>query len=226
MNSRDEVSKTLQSIVGHEISTHDFFEQVWQKECKIFRSATSLQQPQPSNGAVSSEDEACHSPLNSLVCNASPALLSLLQEARGRYGECDSADDNTMVPILFCNGQSVSPEPYGYNLFHAYLDGCSVVLNHADWSSAEIARVCLDLQKNFPHCYANTYLTPPASQAVPPHADDRDVFVIQLLGKKHWKVYQTVPIAVRQQHTSIESLFSREICFSHFKITITAVPVS
>jgi hypothetical protein len=86
---------------------------------------------------------------------------------------------------------------YGGNLFAAYLDGCSVVLNHADWLCPYMASLCLDLQKQFPHVYANTYLTPPDSQAVNAHADDRDVLVIQVFGKKHWKVYQNVPIPVR-----------------------------
>jgi hypothetical protein len=103
--------------------------------------------------------------------------------------------------MFFSHGTPVPPDAYNNSLFHAYLDGCSVVINHADWISADIAHLCLDLTKSIPHVYANTYLTPPSSQAVAPHADDRDVFVIQLIGKKHWKVYKTVPIPVRYSCT-------------------------
>jgi hypothetical protein len=85
-------------------------------------------------------------------------------------------------------------ELYGNSLFSPYLNGCSVVINHGDLLSPWIAAFCQDLQKTFPHAYANCYLTPPHSQTVPPHADDRDVFVIQLVGSKEWKVYQTVPV--------------------------------
>ncbi|OEU20308.1 hypothetical protein FRACYDRAFT_236383 [Fragilariopsis cylindrus CCMP1102] len=46
----------------------------------------------------------------------------------------------------------------------------------------------------FPHVYANAYLTPPQSQTVPPHADDRDVFIFQICGRKLWNVYSKIPI--------------------------------
>lgn len=188
MNEEKQASTTLQSIVGPDSSIVDFFEHVWQKQCKLYRHGAAA-------GAKANTTSTAQSPLENLIQNAWPALLSLLEEARGRFE--DSNNNDTLVPILFSHGQSVSPDTYLNNLFHAYLDGCSVVINHADWSSLEIAQVCLDLQKSFPHVYANCYLTPPASQAVPPHADDRDVFVLQVLGKKQWKVYERVPIPVR-----------------------------
>jgi hypothetical protein len=102
------------------------------------------------------------------------------------------------------------------NIWAAYLDGCSIVINHADMYSPWIAALCNDLQQNptttntqsstttkdeevkyyyFPHVYANTYLTPPGGiQTAPPHADDRDVFIVQLAGCKTWTVYEHVPI--------------------------------
>lgn len=36
---------------------------------------------------------------------------------------------------------------------------------------------------------ANTYLTPPGTQGFAPHYDDIEAFVVQLEGKKHWRVY-------------------------------------
>ncbi|KFV78974.1 Bifunctional lysine-specific demethylase and histidyl-hydroxylase NO66, partial [Struthio camelus australis] len=36
---------------------------------------------------------------------------------------------------------------------------------------------------------ANTYLTPPGTQGFAPHYDDIEAFVLQLEGKKHWRVY-------------------------------------
>jgi hypothetical protein len=69
-----------------------------------------------------------------------------------------------------------------------------VVVNHSDSRVSEIAALCLDLQRSFPHAYANAYLTPPGLQAVPAHADDRDVLVVQVYGEKTWKVYQPIPV--------------------------------
>lgn len=37
---------------------------------------------------------------------------------------------------------------------------------------------------------ANVYLTPPDSQGFAPHWDDIEAFVLQLEGKKQWKLYK------------------------------------
>lgn len=43
---------------------------------------------------------------------------------------------------------------------------------------------------------SNVYITPQGSQGLPPHYDDVEVFVLQLEGEKHWRLYQpTVPLA-------------------------------
>lgn len=43
---------------------------------------------------------------------------------------------------------------------------------------------------------SNVYITPGGSQGLPPHYDDVEVFVLQLEGEKHWRLYQpTVPLA-------------------------------
>ncbi|KAJ1368740.1 Bifunctional lysine-specific demethylase and histidyl-hydroxylase NO66 [Parelaphostrongylus tenuis] len=50
--------------------------------------------------------------------------------------------------------------------------------------------LCEVLQEMF-GCFigANTYLTPPGSAGFAPHWDDIDAFLLQLEGKKYWKVY-------------------------------------
>uniref|UniRef100_A0A671K6T1 Bifunctional lysine-specific demethylase and histidyl-hydroxylase n=1 Tax=Sinocyclocheilus anshuiensis TaxID=1608454 RepID=A0A671K6T1_9TELE len=43
---------------------------------------------------------------------------------------------------------------------------------------------------------SNIYITPEASQGLPPHYDDVEVLILQLEGQKHWRLYQpTVPLA-------------------------------
>lgn len=71
----------------------------------------------------------------------------------------------------------------------AYLDGCSIVVNHAEEASPAVAQLCRDLRRVLPHAFANIYLTPPDGRAVDAHADDRDVIVLQLAGAKSWKVF-------------------------------------
>ncbi len=75
------------------------------------------------------------------------------------------------------------------NPFTAYLNGCSVVINHVDNSSLKVYETCKSLRSHFPHIFANMYLTPTNSQAVKAHSDDRDVLVLQMIGSKRWHVY-------------------------------------
>ncbi|XP_042564546.1 ribosomal oxygenase 2 isoform X2 [Clupea harengus] len=43
---------------------------------------------------------------------------------------------------------------------------------------------------------SNVYITPKASQGLPPHHDDVEVFILQLEGEKHWRLYSPiVPLA-------------------------------
>uniref|UniRef100_A0A8C5SB41 Bifunctional lysine-specific demethylase and histidyl-hydroxylase n=2 Tax=Laticauda laticaudata TaxID=8630 RepID=A0A8C5SB41_LATLA len=43
---------------------------------------------------------------------------------------------------------------------------------------------------------SNIYITPPGSQGLPPHYDDVEVFILQLEGEKHWRLYRpTVHLA-------------------------------
>uniref|UniRef100_A0A8C6VPG8 Bifunctional lysine-specific demethylase and histidyl-hydroxylase n=1 Tax=Naja naja TaxID=35670 RepID=A0A8C6VPG8_NAJNA len=43
---------------------------------------------------------------------------------------------------------------------------------------------------------SNVYITPPGSQGLPPHYDDVEVFILQLEGEKHWRLYRpTVHLA-------------------------------
>lgn len=141
-------SIALQSILGPEGSISDFFEQIWQKECKIFRAAADINSNRPSETS-STSTAAVKCPLHILLNNSWPALITLMQEARGRFTtdvDNNTKEDTTMhlAPIFFSHGTPVSPDAYNNSLFHAYLDSCSIVINHADTSSAELAQLCLD----------------------------------------------------------------------------------
>lgn len=72
-----------------------------------------------------------------------------------------------------------------------YSKGCSVrVLNPQKFLPA-IHSMNATLQEYF-QCMtgANIYLTPPNSQGFAPHYDDIEAFVLQIEGKKHWRVYK------------------------------------
>ena len=109
-------------------------------------------------------------------------LLSVLQTAKSHGG------NSSLLMLKDQHPTAAYSSPAA-----AYLDGCSIIVNHSEAASAGVARVCQSLREDFPHAFGNLYLTPPAAQAVDAHADDRDVLVLQLEGAKEWTVYGEPP---------------------------------
>ncbi|KAA0708234.1 Ribosomal oxygenase 1 [Triplophysa tibetana] len=95
----------------------------------------------------------------------------------------------------YTNGKRETHNPPGralpYAVWDFYESGCSIrMLNPQAFSSA-VWQVLSILQEKFGSMVgANTYLTPPGTQGFAPHYDDIEAFVVQLEGKKHWRVYR------------------------------------
>jgi len=197
--SRPEHSRLLQEILSQR-DVSEFFEGTWQRKPEVF---PFLEYPGRQNGDhVTSgsgdgswnHERMSHTPLREMVDQRWYLLRQLLHSVERLKLSLPEHER----PLIFHERELQTSEDtealYGSSLFSPYLNGCSIVVNHGDLLSPWIAAACEDLQKTFPHAYANCYVTPPHSQAVPPHADDRDVFVIQLVGSKDWKVYGIVPV--------------------------------
>ena len=76
-----------------------------------------------------------------------------------------------------------------YELFE---DGATIVLQalHRYWTP--LSHFCRDLETELTHpIQVNVYLTPPVSQGLDIHYDTHDVFVLQVAGVKHWKVWHS-----------------------------------
>ena len=75
-------------------------------------------------------------------------------------------------------------------VWNKYQEGCSIRLLNPQTYSRNVWKLCSVLQEHF-HSFvgANVYLTPPNSQGFAPHYDDIEAFILQLEGKKIWKVY-------------------------------------
>lgn len=76
-------------------------------------------------------------------------------------------------------------------LWDFYANGCSIrVLNPQSYSQ-KLHTMISTLQEYFGNMVgANLYLTPPGSQGFAPHYDDIEAFILQIEGRKHWKLYQ------------------------------------
>ena len=77
-----------------------------------------------------------------------------------------------------------------------YRRGATIVLQALHRSWPPFARFCRNLETHFTYpLQTNVYLTPPSSQGFAPHYDTHDVFVLQIAGSKHWRLYGS-PIPV------------------------------
>ncbi|WAR18247.1 RIOX1-like protein [Mya arenaria] len=71
-----------------------------------------------------------------------------------------------------------------------YQNGCSVRMLNPQTYSENVWKMLSTLQEYFGCCVgANVYLTPPGTQGFAPHYDDIEAFILQLEGKKHWRLY-------------------------------------
>ncbi|XP_066488478.1 ribosomal oxygenase 1 [Tiliqua scincoides] len=71
-----------------------------------------------------------------------------------------------------------------------YKNGCSLRMLNPQAFSSTVWHFLSILQEQFGSMVgANTYLTPAGTQGFAPHYDDIEAFVVQLEGKKHWRVY-------------------------------------
>ncbi|OWF43534.1 ribosomal oxygenase 1-like [Mizuhopecten yessoensis] len=94
----------------------------------------------------------------------------------------------------YTNGVRETHNPVGRAyapvVWDMYQSGCSVRLLNPQTYSRNVWKLLSMLQEYFGCCVgANTYLTPPGTQGFAPHFDDIEAFILQLEGKKHWRLY-------------------------------------
>jgi hypothetical protein len=81
-------------------------------------------------------------------------------------------------------------------------DGASLVVSQFHEIHPPLARLCRGLEKAFLHgVQANIYLTPPGAQGFRVHFDTHDVLVLQVSGRKAWRVWDHIPYPAPTRHT-------------------------
>jgi len=114
------------------------------------------------------------------------ALDKILREQRVVYGK--------NLDVTSYDGKRETHNPEGRVfpavLWDFYNNGCSIRMLNPQTFHNGVWRLCSTLQDHFQNMVgANVYLTPPGTQGFAPHWDDVEVFMMQLEGKKHWKIY-------------------------------------
>ena len=93
-------------------------------------------------------------------------------------------------------------------VYDLFADGTTNVLQalHRYWTP--LSHFCRELEVDLTHpVQVNVYLTPPVSQGLDIHYDTHDVFVLQVSGVKHWKVWDRAidaPLAHQKRTGSYE----------------------
>jgi hypothetical protein len=88
----------------------------------------------------------------------------------------------------------------------AFADGATIVLQglHLNWTP--LAKFIRALEADLGHpAQANAYYTPRGSQGFAVHHDTHDVFVLQVAGEKHWRIYDPLlELPLKKQRYSKE----------------------
>jgi len=86
-------------------------------------------------------------------------------------------------------------------LYSRLRDGASLVLNRFDIVSPRVADICLELGRFVgAQTSANGYASFGGEPALNVHWDTHDVFVVQMQGRKHWRLYEpTHPLPISVQ---------------------------
>jgi ribosomal protein L16 Arg81 hydroxylase len=110
----------------------------------------------------------------------------------------DYTDDIAWRPGAFSQMASVE------RVAAEFAAGATLVLQALHLNSPAVALYCRDLEGRlgFP-VQANAYLTPSAAQGFAVHHDTHDVFVLQVAGRKRWRLYEPVlELPLRDQRWS------------------------
>ncbi|CAB1343079.1 unnamed protein product [Coregonus sp. 'balchen'] len=164
-NSRERASKLFQWLI-HPIPSKSFFRDTWEKKPVLIKR----QNPDYYTGLFSTAEFDC-----------------ILRQDDVQYGV-------NLDVTSYTNGKRETHNPPGralpFTVWDFYESGCSLRMLNPQAFSSTVWNVLSILQEHFGSMAgANVYLTPPGTQGFAPHYDDIEAFVVQLEGKKHWRVY-------------------------------------
>lgn len=169
-DSRERAAKLFQWLIAP-VSSQEFFDQYWEKSPLLIHR---------------------HNPNYYQDLFSTAEFDNILRNHNVQFGvnlDVTSYEDGkreTHNPV----GRAVPAVVWDF-----YRNGCSLRMLNPQAFSVTLWHVLSVLQEQFSSMVgANTYLTPAGAQGFAPHYDDIEAFVIQLEGKKHWRVY-----APRQQ---------------------------
>ncbi len=108
-----------------------------------------------------------------------------------RHPECKLAKDGREIPLSRYAAADISSGAIDTDaLYSEYSKGATVIVNSAHRYWRPLSNFCRGLERllSVP-VQANIYLTPKGSQGFAAHYDPHDVFILQISGRKRWRLY-------------------------------------
>lgn len=113
-------------------------------------------------------------------------LEGLLWSTRPSWGEVQLANHRRGQGWVDYTAQP----PRLDRLARAYAQGDTLILNDVQSRSRPVAALCRGFEEVFNFVVnVNMYLTPKGAQGLAPHFDTQEVFILQVRGAKHWRLY-------------------------------------
>ena len=157
--------------------------------------------------------------------------LVVHRENRGYWRDLLTADDvNRALTTrhmhhpsvgLINAARKVAPEEYTYpsglidtaRLYRHFAEGSSMSLNGFETEHPALANLCRSMERDLSTRFqTNLYYTPENAQGFRTHYDSHDVFVLQVHGSKHWRLYNTpVELPYRRQEFHPEEHATGEV---------------
>ncbi|XP_054474739.1 ribosomal oxygenase 1 [Anoplopoma fimbria] len=164
-NSRERASKLFQWLINP-IPAKSFFRETWEKKPILVQRKNSGYY----KGLFSTAE-----------------FDRILRQEDVQYGV-------NLDVTSYTKGRRETHNPPGralpFTVWDFYRSGCSLRMLNPQSFSSTVWNVLSIFQEQFGSMAgANVYLTPPGTQGFAPHYDDIEAFVVQLEGKKHWRVY-------------------------------------
>ena len=188
----DRARAVFQSLLGSKISPRTFYKEYWEKKpLHISRKSDDIEESEKYfDGILSQNDIEC-----------------MMKNKELKYGvdlnvtKCTGNERNLKritldpVPETMKIEDAIVAKPN--DVWCNFKDGCSIRLLCPHAHLRTVHALLSILESEF-GCMigANAYLTPgKISQGFAPHYDDIEAFILQLEGKKRWKVYRPLNIS-------------------------------
>lgn len=121
------------------------------------------------------------------------------------------AKDNLPLPLEdYCIGNSYVDKS---QVLEHHRNGATIILRSIEQWSSCFARLREAIENLFGcECQVNLYFTPASQKSTPPHWDTHDLIILQLVGQKMWRLFETdrtLPLADERFRTGIDVVGSK-----------------